>query len=330
MRHRTARLLSLLGWLVLLLGACQPDRQTTLPPSRVEAVRTARQVEELLCSVDTTFRHFTVDTALRVLDRRVAWQYRKAGVKAWEKADFDGNGRLDLLVTGWFNHGLFYRQTPHVVCLLDMGQQGLVLTYLDRDQQGIGAYYCPVATVVHQDSRPLVQYADFAPPFMITDSLQHRQSFLLTYKFDGFVEYNDQPESAVPFDSIVYSSDYAYDDFIVSKTVLDAAGNVTYSACEGPVLREEGAPVCEKLRATVDAKTLGRIKTLVSYMNADSLKPRYRANVNHVPYATLTIAYRGGRKVKVFDEGEQGTFGLVQLYNLLGQLRQSQQWQVAK
>ncbi|RAK69389.1 hypothetical protein [Hymenobacter edaphi] len=324
----------------LLLSACRPDstpqdtpsaaaRSERAPQKRVKrpviaAIRTAAQVQQLLASVDAVYDHFTVDTTLRVPDPRVAWRYRRAGVRAWERVDLDGNGRPDLVVTGLLDYGAPYPQTSEVVCLLDMGDS-LVVDDLGRRHTRYG----PVAQVVYRGGIPLLRYQDFAPPILQVDSLRDGQTFLLTYRFGGFTEYNPKPGRYGRLDSLSYKHDFAYNDFFVSKLVLQAGGAAAYSACQGPVLKQDGPTVCEQLTATVAAAPLAEINELANYLDAGQLQPRYRAFINHVPDATLTLAYPG-RRVRVIDEGEKATFGLTRLYALLSELRKTQQWQSAK
>ncbi len=262
---------------------------------------------------------------MRLLDPRVAWRYRKAGVRAWERADLDGNCRPDLVVTGVFNSGAPYPQTGAVVCLLDMGDS-LVLDNLGRDYER----YAPIARVVYRQGQPLLQYQDFDPPIITVDSLRDAQSFLLTYRFGGFIEYNPRPGQDGPLDSLSYKYDFAYDDYLTFKLVLKANRAATYRACEGPVLKVEGPTICEDLTTRVTEAKMAEINTLLSYLDAAQLKPYYQASVNHVPHATLTLAYRDGRCVRVSDAGENGTFGLARLYTLLAELRKTQRWQRLK
>jgi hypothetical protein len=80
----------------------------------------------------------------------------------------------------------------------------------------------------------------------------------------------------------------------------------------------------------VTAQALADIQGMAGYLVGQPLQPRYPTGRNHVPYTTLTISYRDGQRLRVLDEGETGTFGLMRLYALLNQLRKSQVWQPAK
>ncbi|TGE14063.1 hypothetical protein [Hymenobacter elongatus] len=286
--------------------------------SQIDAAKTDAQVQNLVRSVDKYYANFTVKSSLRFEDKRVEKQYRKAGVKAWEKADFDGNGHTDLLITG-----THYDQESKVICLLNMGES-LVLEPFDRQ------FYqaCPIARISYDGKQPLVSYTDFEKPFLSIDSLQGKKVFSLIYKYGGFIEYNKNSVQVPALDSMMYESSFAYHEVMESKLTMDAAGKASYNSCEWPVL-DEAKKQCEKLTGTIGAQSFSDIVGLIYYIDPVHLKPKYRVNVNHVPYATLRFSYAGNRKVEISDRGETGTFGLMRLYALLGQLRKTQQWQSA-
>ncbi|GAB2955631.1 hypothetical protein GCM10027048_21880 [Hymenobacter coalescens] len=303
---------------------CQSDHKALSVPSKIEAAQTAAQLQQLLRSVDTLYNQFTIDTVLRLQDKRVERRYRQAGIKAWYKADLDGNDRTDVVVTGWLDYGAPYPETSQVVCLLDMGDS-LVLDNLNREYERYG----PIARVVYRQGRPLLQYHDFAPPILYIDSLRDEQTFLLTYKFGGFVEYNERPDPGLRIDSLTYTSDFAYDDVLMQKLTLTALGQAEYRSCEYPVPDERKKTFVHKKTQVADP-AMAEINGLLGYIVPDKLKPEYRVYMNHNPYTYLTLSYHDGRRKKVFDYGEKGTFGLMRLYALLAQLHKTQQWQPIK
>jgi hypothetical protein len=155
------------GWLLLAgPAAAQASR------SKIELAQTDRQVEQLVRATDKDYATFTVSSALKFADKRVEKQYRQAHVKAWTKADFDGNGRPDLLITG-----THYDKESEVICLLDMGNR-LVIEPFDRQFYR----YCPVATVSYASSQPLIDYTDFTKPVLESDKLENKQTFRLVYR----------------------------------------------------------------------------------------------------------------------------------------------------
>ncbi|WBA42372.1 hypothetical protein [Hymenobacter canadensis] len=302
-------------WGLLTAQTGQPASSRAVP-SAIDAVATARQVEQLLQTVDSTYIQFKVDSLLRFTDKRVQHQYWQAGVKAWEKADFDGNGRTDLLVTGSYSD-----DGSKVLCLLDLGNGKLVIEPFDRQ------FYrsCPIVRVEYQRQQPLLRYQDYAPSILEIDSLDGKEDFLLTYKFGGFVEYNPQSAATAAWDSITYRSEFAYDEYEEFKLVLDANGRATYHSRSWPVLQKRKKRY-EAITTQVTAGTLDSISALIAYIAPAKLKSEYVVRMNHVPYTELTIAQHKAPKIKLLDVGEQGAFGLVRLYELLRQLRRNQSW----
>jgi hypothetical protein len=285
--------------------------------SAIDAANTDAQVEQLVRSADEDYDEFVVNSALTFADKRVERLYRKARVKAWVKADIDGNGRTDLLVTGSL-HG-----NSRVVWLLDMGDDHLKFEAFRR---GYGRC-CPIAKLTHDGTQVLLSYVDFERPFYVNEPLAHKQEFVLVYKYGGFIEYNKRRQQARP-DSLTYESIFAYHKIDQSKLVLNADGRAEYRACEWPVL-DKTRMQCEALQTQVDARALADLLDLVQYIGVSQLRPEYEIGGNHVPHAQLTFSF-GTTKVRVDDQGEAGTFGLQRLYSLLGQLRQTQQWQPIK
>lgn len=301
----------------LILTSSQAFGQAT--ESQITLAQTDIQVENLVQHTDNYYANFKVNSKLNFANKRVTKQYRRAKVKAWTKADFDGNGRLDLLITGTHHDG-----KSKVICLLDMGAGKLVLEPFDRQ------FYraCPIATVSYKGPQPIIEYADFAEPFL-TEKLQDKQSFRLVYKYGGFIEYNPYPLTQALLDSIVYESTFAYHKVTEEKMTLAGSGQATYCAEAYPVL-EENSKTYVLQKTTITAQALNTIQGLASYMANQPLKSVYRIGFNHIPHTTLTISYRGGQRLRVRDEGEIGAFSLMRLYTLLGQLHKSQSWQSSK
>lgn len=301
---------------ILSLGFLRAQGQ----PSQIEAVQSDADVEKLVRGVDDYYANFTVNSALHFADKRVERKCRQAHVKAWEKADFDGNGRVDLLVTG-----IHFNGRSKALCLLDMGNGKLVLETFRR----LPNRTCPIATVSYQGAQPIINYADFDRLSLYAARLKGKQSFRLVYEYGGFIEYNALPANPARPDSILYKSIFAYHEVQQVRLTLTNTGSAIYYACTYPVLEEANKTYVSQ-KTLVDTLTLATIQGLASYLAAQHLLPEYHSGLNHVPYTTLTISYHNGRHLQVEDEGEAGTFGLTRLYALLSQLHKSQTWQPAK
>ncbi|AII50645.1 hypothetical protein [Hymenobacter sp. APR13] len=276
-------------------------------------------VQQMVRSLDDYYKNFVVDSQLRFEDKRVQRLYKREKIKAWEKADVDGNGLTDLLITG--SH---YNKSK-VICVLDMGDS-LVLERFRRQFYR----YCPVARIVYQGTQPLIAYSDYYKPFLITEPLEKdgRQEFLLTYRFGGLIEYNPAPTNT-RVDSLLYASHFVYHEVEEIAIRIGPQDSVTYHSCEYPVL-DKAKKKCEDLSTTLTSRAQQQLVELVNYLQPDKLKREYQVGYNHVPYITLHIAYADGRHLQVDDKGGIGSFGLTRLYRLLDSLHKSQNWAPAK
>ncbi|TYZ06529.1 hypothetical protein FY528_17735 [Hymenobacter lutimineralis] len=286
------------------------------PAGQLGALNTDAAVQQMVRSLDDYYKNFVVDSRLRFADKRVQQLYKREKVKAWEKADIDGNGLIDMLITG-----THYDEKSKVICVLNMGDS-LVLEDFGRQFYR----YCPVARIVYQGVQPLIAYADYGRPFLITEPLEKdgRQEFLLSYRFGGLIEYNPAPTSA-RVDSLLYTSHFAYHEVEEISIRIGPQDSVIYKSCEYPVL-DEAKKKCEDLATKLTSRAQQQVGELLNYLQPDKLNRTYRIGHNHVPYIVLHVVYADGRQVQVDDKGGIGSFGLTRLYTLLHSLRKTQSW----
>lgn len=303
---------SILFLLLLLVSSAMAQ-----PVSKLGALNTDAAIQRMVRSLDDYYKNFVVDSRLRFADKRVQQLYRREKIKAWEKADIDGNGLPDILITG-----THHDEESKVICVLDMGDSLLLEDFSRQFYR-----YCPVARIVYEGSQPLVAYADYGKPFLITEPLgvEGGQEFLLTYRFSGLIEYNPTPGPSVLPDSIEYSSDFAYHDVEEVEIKVNPHGRVVYHSCEYPVL-DEARKTCEDLTATLDSASERQLAELLNYLQPDKLSREYRLGFNHVLRISLYVLYADGRRIQVEDTGGIGSFGLTRLYACLESLRKTHKW----
>ncbi|MBX0290410.1 hypothetical protein K3G63_08170 [Hymenobacter sp. HSC-4F20] len=288
---------------------------------RLANLITDAAVQQVVRSLDEDYKNFQVDSRLRFEDKRVQQLYQREKVRAWEKADVDGNGLQDLLITG-----THYDNESKVICVLDMGDR-LVLEEFSRQFYR----YCPVVRIKYEGQQALISYADYDKPFLITQPLDKndRQEFLLTYRFGGLIEYNPAPTRNIQPDSILYTSHFAYHDVEEIEIQMEPHGRARCRSCEYPVL-DESKKKCEDLTTKLADTTQQQLVQLLNYLQPDKLSREYRIGFNHVPYITLHVVYADGRRLQAEDRGGIGAFGLTRLYALLESLRKTQEWVPAK
>lgn len=222
-------------FVLLLLSSLAAIAQTQ---GKLAKLTSDAAVQQMVRSLDDYYKNFSVNSRLRFEDKRVQRLYQREKIRAWEKADVDGNGLTDLLITG-----THYDEESKVICVLDMGDS-LVLEDFGRQFYR----YCPVARIVYQDVQPLISYADYDKPILIVDSLRERQDFLLTYRFGGLIEYNSAPTSGIQSDSLKYRYHFAYHDVEEVELQVESNCSIKYHSCAYPVL-DESKKQCEDLTA---------------------------------------------------------------------------------
>ncbi|MBT2559179.1 hypothetical protein J7E24_15415 [Hymenobacter sp. ISL-91] len=304
-------------FILLLLSSLAAAAQTQ---GKLAKLTSDAAVQQMVRSLDDYYKNFVVNSRLRFEDKRVQRLYQQEKIKAWEKADVDGNGLTDLLITG-----THYDEESKVICVLDMGDS-LVLEDFGRQFYR----YCPVARIIYQGEQPLISYADYDKPFLVIEPLDEseRQNFLLTYRFGGLVEYNPAPTST-RLDSLFYTSHFAYHDVEEVEIRMDSQDTIAYHSCEYPVL-DESEKKCEDLTAKLTNNAQQQLLELLNYLQPDKLSREYRIGYNHVPYISLRVVYADGRRLQVEDKGGIGSFGLTRLYTLLESSRKTQNWVPAK
>ncbi|MBC6988818.1 hypothetical protein [Hymenobacter sp. BT491] len=286
-------------------------------PNQIDALNSAADITRFVQQIGGRDYHtYTVSDTLRFKDKRCETQLAKAGAKAWQKADFDGNGYSDLLLIGRDADA-----KSNVVCVLDSGNNRFYIEPFERQFFRT----CAVPQVVYDGVLPLIRYVDYANSFYNTDSLSDRQEFLLTHRFGGFVEYT-RKEYQYQIEKIEFTSSFAYHTSSQSELTIGADGKATYSFTEAPILAPANI-TAEHLTATISPRAYDEIASLLIYLNFPRLRNEYRLTLNHIPRSTLTVTYNRGRKKVIYDVGEAGTFGLRQVYALLHQLRRTQVWQ---
>ncbi len=228
------------------------------------------------------------------------------GIKLWQKADFDLNGKTDLLV--YMNTG----GKNYLIVILDEGKSYHV-SFLSR--YPFAETYFPV--VRKMGTTPLlILYKTCSYCHGKFDGIAGIDS--LVYRFGGVVEpgvasrkYNIEKieaathpcTSACPvFDISINSNRSAQYNAIKYN---DTTGNFT---------------------CLIDTVNYNKIIALLNYIDFPDKRNDYSVTWTDDQAITLTITYNGGKVKKIVDYGERGTYGLNLLYSWLYLLRTNQEW----
>lgn len=240
------------------------------------------------------------------------------GVQRITKADFDGNGLTDLIVSIGGQPIIIlddghntYRTLP-----LTVGRGGFDATYLvlhcTNGQPEILCYYIPWFRCGEQ--------SNFRLPFDQRDNPHMKVDTLVYYKGD-FIEKNTHP-AAYRIEHIHFISECSL-AFCRFDLFIDSVGKATYVTHR---YNEQISSWTDTLTATIDIHTLEDIYDKLCYIDFPRLLDNYVVNGGDYEDCSNNIVYDGGKIKTIQDYGEIGTRGLAQLYVLLSALRFNQQW----
>ncbi|WP_165821954.1 hypothetical protein [Hymenobacter edaphi] len=273
--------------------------------NRIDGINTAQAVEELIHAADTAghFSYVTVSDTLSIRNRDCKCQARKRGVKPWVKADFDGNGRTDLLAIGDANR-----------------QEVLLVMAFDGDKYTVrrvnyGSKYCFLPVVADKGVTKLIEAKSYVRRF--GGRLGTSRRYRLVYKHGGLIEYNPQP-GAQRVESIALSYFMSYHRKVkVDMTITDSGFVVCREETDGVVTNRVAGLAKAEFEALTD---------LINYAGIGRRRATYTRSGNHHPHYYLTVAYEGGFK-QIDDDGGEGSMGLELLYEKMLALRNSLRWQ---
>ena len=299
--------------------ATRPARRVTPPPApphqttRFDSLTSTRQVQRLLRTLPGLLGIQLTDSLPPPCSGALTCQLPGRGA-GWARADFDGNGRTDLLVTGTFPDGYSGRV---IRVLLDSGQRRL-------HPQALGGYTdgCVAAQPVQVREQVGIRYAYQRYPRLRTPSgpLQPVcQVDTLVFRDGQLLEYNPAPRD-YHIERVQYTAGACFGTCPIYTLTVAANGTATYQA-------RQFVPRKGTFTSSVPALARQQLWALLNYLDFPRLQDDYAVPVTDQITTTLTITYAGGQTKTIVDYGQQGTLGLGRVYELLHRLRTSQRWQ---
>lgn len=285
--------------------------------NHIDSIQSAEQIQKFIAAVNPG-NSFTINASLTYSDSSCQRIADSLHIQPWAKADFDGNGLTDILVTGTRGG------TPRILCIMDEGSWYNVVPITRRSFQD-----CTFPVVVLKDT-PVIEYysryyysgIEYYPgPRPMTVIKQ-----TLVYHFGDFVEYNDHPATH-HIEQIDYETGGCYGICPVfqltiqsdQSAVLDA---MRYNYKDG----NERNEIKGVFKTKVSDDNYKAIVDLLNYIDFEKLNSSYAVGWTDDQTATLKITYDGGKTKTISDYGLIGTFGLDRLYTLLTDLRWSEKW----
>jgi len=136
--------------------------------------------------------------------------------------------------------------------------------------------------------------------------------------FGGFIEYNSSPKQ-IDFKQIKVMTSPCFGTCPIFEMTINNSKQATLNA-------KEYNKLTGIYKSKIDEKAFNDLVALLAYLNIDSLKNNYAIGWTDNPSIDTEIEYNGLIK-KIHDYGLEGSFGLKRLYDILYQLKATQDWE---
>ena len=283
-------------------------------PNAIDSILTAAQAQEFVRSHAQYMADFVLQKIPNpedCVDLKSCINFKQSA--EWIKADFDGNGRTDLLVAGYQDSAGHNRA---ILCLLDSGKQKFFSTFLTSRS----SLSCSLPALIQIGNKPAIQFAMLRANETAdaTNTIPFCQVDTLIYDASQFIEYTATLKHH-RIQLIAFSTAPCYGRCPVFDLAIDDRRAATYRA--GKFSQTQG-----EFTATIDELRYQELLLAINKADFSRLKSNYSIGATDHPTCTLTVTYDGGKVKTIEDYGEQGTFGLKRVYHLLFALRNNQQW----
>lgn len=232
-------------------------------------------------------------------------------LSSWMKADFDGNGRTDLLVYGHVKGG-----SRAAYCFMDQGKAGIKSVLIDGDYGPL----CYLLHVARVGGRAVIQRAQQSGVWSAAANTVVLQCQMDTLVFaqTRFIPYNAHP-GRPDFQKLVFSTTRCYGRCPVFKVEIDRNRLARYEAIEFP--SKTGV-----LKTTIDPKSHQDLWALLGYINFMQIPGnQHHLNIDLSTY-TLTVTDAAGHTKTIQDSDLTRNPGLHQIFDLLLRLPDTQSW----
>ena len=229
--------------------------------------------------------------------------------KKWGVADFDKNGKPDLLITGTIDG---VRNLAYVILAEENNQYKL------NDLSPGGYFLTPVSVIksIGNDNLILLQQSVSAKKWSDT----------LIYKYGVFLKYNSSVKQR-KISMLHYRSTGCLGGCPVYKIMLDNSLNATLEATRSAHPLSNPA---DSLQGTYYSKLtpekFNELTELINYIDLSSLDDRYSVSKTDQPTGIIEIVFADGTFKRIDDYGKDGTPALRVFHEYLENLRFSQSW----
>jgi hypothetical protein len=312
---------------VMLLSSVRPSgakwttysySQFLKPRTAIDNITTAAQAQQFVTSASEQYRNFVLEETPKVY--KGEFLLKRGGeqtncmellkcvdiksISNWAKADFDNNGRTDLLVWGSFSK---YAK-PITACFLDLGPQNIQTQVVSKRN-----LVCDVITVITVRKRPAIQLAHLTYSKQTSTNCQLDT---IIHDGTGFIGYNAHPEN-YHIQQVRLSVSKCYGRCPVYTIEINSDLTINYQAIA--YNKKQGS-----FTDSLDRNTVQSLYSLLSYIRFPNLEDRTRFVNPDLSTYTLTITYADGQEKKIGGTGYTEHLGLERVYRILADIKTQQ------
>jgi hypothetical protein len=225
--------------------------------------------------------------------------FKEWGIKNWEKADLNNDGRQDLLL-----YAQWYGTQPMAV--LDLGDAQYQFIRLKRNH----FERCELFKPIQREGRTLIaSYGGFADgqPGLIQGA-EHHQKDTLSFFNNTLLRYNPSPaQREISSVKLVTTACFGQ----CPEFSLELFPDNT-AAFEGL----QYTPLLGGHQLDIENGTFQRVEALLNYMDVETLRNDYAVLWTDDQTGYLSVSFTDGSKKTIKDYGLRGTRGLEAVYQI--------------
>ena len=229
--------------------------------------------------------------------------------RKWDVADFDKNGKADLLITGTTDS---VRNMAYVVLAGTSNQ------YTLKDVTPGGYFLIPVSVIKKIGNDNVI--------ILLQSVSTKKWSDTLIYKFGVFLKYNSFVRDR-KISLLHYRSTGCPGSCPVYKIIID---NLSRATLEATRLADFSSNPADSLQGTyyskLSAEKFNELTELINYIDLSSLKSHYTISKTDQPTGIIEIVFTDSSHKRIDDYGKVGTPGLIVFHEYIDKLRFSESW----
>lgn len=306
----------------------------------LDKLTTKNDIELYIRKKDTFYKKYKLKNIPQTYPARNSTEFLALAKKnniinSFEKADFDGNGYTDLLAIG-DNQDCIQVDLKDTLSEISCGYDPIVIMNFPKNKSLI----YPLANNF-KDILPKVLHFNGGDFLKLYQTEYHgilekyinlnKKSDLekkLTYKFNGFIEYNPSPKHH-KIEKIDYLTSMCYGTCPIFNLTLARNSNFEFFAerfnfTEDREWKKEPEGY---FKSSFSKNDFDELCAILNYNDFSNLNDYYTVSWTDDQTSILIITYDGGKTKMIRDYGLQGTFGLQLVYKKLFDLRTKLKWQ---